>query len=147
HYFKDIPEVLNEIKVKHPDVVFTYGQPLGVQPRLTNIINDRLKETHVFPHSDAKLLVVGRCSYNPQTKIDISAITETLYDTKKYVNVETCQLATCKTSFEDALESTLDKRNSQIYIAPHIWFTGVIEKHTESNVKNHKSHSDTIVCE
>lgn len=147
HYFKDIPEVLNEIKVKHPDVVFTYGQPLGVQPRLTNIINDRLKETHVLPHSDAKLLVVGRGSYNPQTKIDISAITETLYETTPFDDVEACYLAACEPSFEDALESALYEGHSQIYIAPYLWFTGVLEKHIESTVQNHKSNSDIIVCE
>lgn len=146
HYFKDIPKEIDEIKAEHPEVEFTYGKPLGVQPRLTHILNDRIEETNVTPHDDAKLLVVGRGSYNPQTKIDISAIGNTLSETTEFKNIEVCYLAACEPSFESALEAALKEEHSQIFIAPYLWFTGVLERHIESTVNAHNTNSEIIVC-
>ncbi|MEB8068527.1 MULTISPECIES: sirohydrochlorin chelatase [Mammaliicoccus] len=146
HYFKDIPNEIDEIKKKHPEVTFTYGKPLGVQPRLSAILNERIQETNISIKKDAKLLVVGRGSYNPQTKIDITAIGKALYETTEFENVEVCYLAACEPSFEDALQVALQAEHSQIFIAPYLWFTGVLERHIEKTAKEHNMNSDIIVC-
>ncbi|MEB7779890.1 sirohydrochlorin chelatase [Mammaliicoccus fleurettii] len=146
HYFKDIPNEIDEIKKKHPEVTFTYGKPLGVQPRLSAILNERIQETNISIKKDAKLLVVGRGSYNPQTKIDITAIGKALYETTEFENVEVCYLAACEPSFEDALQVALQAEHSQIFIAPYLWFTGVLERHIEKTAKEYNMNSDIIVC-
>lgn len=147
HYFKDIPNEIDEIKKSYPEVTFTYGEPLGVQPRLTAILKARIEETNVSLKEDAKLLVVGRGSYNPQTQIDISAIGNALNETTEFENVEVCYLAACEPSFEDALQRALQAEHSQIFIAPYLWFTGVLERHIEKTVKEYNTKSDIIVCE
>lgn len=147
HYFKDIPAELDEAKQHHPELTFTYGQPLGVQSRLTHILKERIDETNVVPHDDAKILVVGRGSYNPQTKIDIEAIAHELGNITGFKDIDVCYLAACKPSFEDALSSALDSEYSQIFIVSYIWFTGVLEKHIRQTVDVSKEHGDIILCD
>lgn len=147
HYFKDIPKEIDEIKTQYPEVTFTYGEPLGVQPRLTGILKERIEETKVAIQEDAKLLVVGRGSYNPQTKIDITAIGQALYESTAFKNVEVCYLAACEPSFEEALQDALHEEYSQVFIAPYLWFTGVLERHIEQTATEHNTKSDIIVCE
>ncbi|WP_323703792.1 sirohydrochlorin chelatase [Mammaliicoccus sp. Dog046] len=146
HYFKDIPNEIDKIKTQYPNITFTYGEPLGVQSRLTAILKERIQETQVDINSDAKLLVVGRGSYHAQTKRDISSIGETLYETTSFNDVDVCYLAACEPSFEDALQQALQAEHSQIFIAPYLWFTGVLERHIEKTAQTYNSNSEIIVC-
>ena len=45
HLKEDIPEILEKKKEKHPDVNILMAQPLGADPRIGDIIKDRIKET------------------------------------------------------------------------------------------------------
>lgn len=146
HYFDDIPKEIREIEGKHPQIKFIYGEPLGVQSRLTNILKERIEETNIFPNKDAKVLVVGRGSYNPQTQIDITSISQSLYESTRFQEIDVCYLAACSPSFENALESAVDAGHSQIFIVPYLWFTGVLERHIESIVKSRKSVSKIVLC-
>lgn len=146
HYYNDIPKELDEINEKYPHIEFSYGEPLGVQPRITNILNERIEETNVQPKNDAKLLVVGRGSYNPQTQVDITSIGEALSQTTKFNHVEVCYLAACKPSFEDALKASLDAGHSQVFIAPYLWFTGVLERHIEKQIAHTAIDREVVLC-
>ncbi|WP_411843093.1 sirohydrochlorin chelatase [Salinicoccus sp. HZC-1] len=146
HYFNDIPEEMQRIKAKLPNIKFLYGKPLGVQSRLTNILKERIEETEIRPKRDAKVLVVGRGSYNPQTQIDITTIAQSLYKSTGFQDVDVCYLAACSPSFEDALGSAVDSGHSQIFIVPYLWFTGVLERHIESAVKSRQTDARIVLC-
>lgn len=146
HYFSDIPEEMNIIKEKHPHINFLYGRPLGVQPRLTNILKERIDETEIQKNEDVKVLVVGRGSYNPQTKIDISSIGQALKVSAGFNYVDVCYLAACRPSFEEALQQSIEAGHSQIFIVPYLWFTGVLEKYIEETVHNHALDKQIVLC-
>lgn len=146
HYYKDIPEVIEELRLRYPFVPFIYGKPLGVQERLSHILVERLKDTNIDVKEDAKILIVGRGSYNPQTKKDISLIAEQFKNRTGFKDVETCYLAACKPSFEESLERAIDDERSQIFIVPYLWFTGVLERHIEKTARETNNESDIIVC-
>lgn len=44
HIRKDIPEEINEYLEKHPDITVTMGKTLGADPRLADILADRIRE-------------------------------------------------------------------------------------------------------
>ncbi|WP_020007151.1 sirohydrochlorin chelatase [Salinicoccus albus] len=146
HYYNDIPKELDAINEKYPHIEFSYGKPLGVQHRITNILNERINETNVQPNSDAKLLLVGRGSYNPQTQADITSIGDVLRQTTGFNHVRECYLAACHPSFEDTLGDSLEAGHSQIFIVPYLWFTGVLERHMESTVKDRNTRDSIILC-
>ncbi|MCD8834470.1 sirohydrochlorin chelatase [Staphylococcus arlettae] len=147
HYFKDIPQAITTIQQQYPHVSFTYGQPLGVQSRLTQILQTRINETAIPINEDAQILVVGRGSYNPQTQVDITAIAQELQTLLPVNNIEVCYLAACQPSFEDALTEALVSEYSQIFIVPYIWFTGILERHIAQTVETTKSSSDIVLCD
>lgn len=146
HYFNDIPDEMNTVKEKHPHINFLYGKPLGVQTNLINILKERIQETGIRKNEDAKVLVVGRGSYNAQTKIDISSIGQGLKESTEFNYVDVCYLAACSPSFEMALQKSLEAGHSQIFLVPYLWFTGVLEKYIEEKVKNHNTDKQVVLC-
>ena len=146
HYYKDIPVEIERIKTHFPDIKINYGKPLGVQKRLTEILKQRLEEREITPNTDAKLLVIGRGSYNPQTKQDFSIIKSQLSEMFPSKSIEVCYLAACEPLFEDALDRLVNAGHSQIFILPYIWFTGILDQHIADVVNAYQLKSDIILA-
>jgi len=146
HYFKDIPEEVNRIKANYPHISFTYGEPLGVQERFTDVLVDRLVETGFSGNSDSKILLVGRGSHSPQTKLDIGNIAASL-QTKTNIPVDCCFLAACKPSFEQGMQWSIEESYSEIFVVPYLWFTGVLMQSMETYIsKIDKKGKSVILC-
>ncbi|UJL47713.1 sirohydrochlorin chelatase [Virgibacillus sp. NKC19-16] len=147
HYYSDIPEEVNRAKEKYSSITFTYGQPLGVQDRFIDVLAERIKETHIPVNPDAKILLVGRGSRNPQTKRDMERIGGKLQTRMKFSRVDVCFLAACNPSFEEAIQSSLTKAHSQIFIVPYLWFTGVLMHYLEEKISElNNSNKDVLLC-
>ena len=146
HYYKDIPVEIEHIKTQFPNIKINYGKPLGVQKRLTEILKQRLEERKITPNTDAKLLVIGRGSYNPQTKQDFSIIKSQLSEMFPSQSIEVCYLAACEPLFEDALDRLVNAGHSQIFILPYIWFTGILDQHIADVVSAYQLKSDIILA-
>ncbi|MFZ3577475.1 sirohydrochlorin chelatase [Virgibacillus sp. DJP39] len=149
HYFKDIPDEVNRAKARHSHISFTYGEPLGMQDRFIEILTDRISETKVVPNLDAKLLLVGRGSRNPETKKIIKEIGQKLKAKTSFNSIDVCFLAACEPSFEQTLQSSLKKDHSQIFIVPYLWFTGVLMNYILDKVKkSNQNHPDieVVLC-
>lgn len=146
HYYKDIPEEIERMKAQFPNVKINYGKPLGVQKRLTEVLKQRIEERKITPNADAKLLVIGRGSYNPQTKQDFSVIKSQLSEMFPSKSIEVCYLAACEPLFEDALDRLVNEGHSQIFILPYIWFTGILDQHIANVVSAYQFKSDIILA-
>lgn len=146
HYYKDIPVEIEHIKTQFPNIKINYGKPLGVQKRLTEILKQRLEKCKITPNADAKLLVIGRGSYNPQTKQDFSIIKSQLSEMFPSQSIEVCYLAACEPLFEDALDRLVNAGHSQIFILPYIWFTGILDQHIADVVHAYQLKSDIILA-
>ncbi|EQB38591.1 MULTISPECIES: sirohydrochlorin chelatase [Virgibacillus] len=145
HYYQDIPEIINQQKAMYPHVSFSYGQPLGVQNRLTSILAERIKETNRPIDPNAKVFVVGRGSSNPQTKKDMEAIADRLQAFIGVDQVEACYLAACDPSFETMLEKAVAGESAQIIIVPYIWFTGFLTRFMNEKVAELDNHGKEIL--
>ena len=44
HIKEDIPEMLANLKETHPDVTVRFGRPIGADPRVAEILTDRIAE-------------------------------------------------------------------------------------------------------
>ncbi len=45
HVLEDLPEEMNQAKKRYPDLEMTMGQPLGVHPKLGEIVCERVAES------------------------------------------------------------------------------------------------------
>lgn len=147
HYFKDIPKEIQRNQQLYPHVKVSYGKPLGVQQRLTEILHQRIEETQMTPNIDAKVLIVGRGSYNPQTQKDLSTIKAQLQDININLDIEVCYLAACGPSFEEALQDAVNKAHSQIFVVPYLWFTGILERHIATTIDDYQVEHGIVLCD
>ncbi|MGP4107591.1 sirohydrochlorin chelatase [Virgibacillus sp. L01] len=147
HYFNDIPEEINRAKVRHSHITFTYGKPLGMQDRFIEILAERIKQTNVPAVSDAKLLLVGRGSRNPETKKVIEDIGQKLQVKTNFNSVNVCFLAACDPSFEQMLQTSLKENHSQIFIVPYLWFTGILMNYIRDKVNELETYKEVVQCQ
>lgn len=45
HVTKDIPEIIEQARAKHPDVEFHYTEPLGISKKIVQVIRDRIESS------------------------------------------------------------------------------------------------------
>ncbi|NBJ69835.1 MULTISPECIES: sirohydrochlorin chelatase [Clostridia] len=148
HYYHDIPQVIAQQKALYPAVSFSYGQPLGVQDRIIQILAERIDEAIPEKSPDMKILLIGRGSSNLQTVIDIETIVCKLKRITTLHYIEACYLAACEPSFDKKLQATITEKNSQIVLVPYIWFTGFLMRHIHKKVTEFRGiEKEIVVCQ
>ncbi|MFC7062586.1 sirohydrochlorin chelatase [Halobacillus seohaensis] len=146
HYYKDIPSEIEDAKVRHPHINFVYGEPLGVQDRLVDILVQRIQETNVTRLPNAHILLVGRGSRNPETKQSIELIAQKLQGKVTGSTVDVCYLAACSPSFEEGLQGIKGKK--QTFVIPYLWFTGVLMNSMQKKINEVKQlEQQVILCQ
>ncbi|MYL48743.1 sirohydrochlorin chelatase [Halobacillus litoralis] len=137
HYFKDIPHEIEKAEAIYPDISITYGQTLGVQERITDVLVDRLKELPTEMDESANVLLVGRGSRHPDTKTSIEWIAGELKEKGRIRHIQTCYLAALSPRFPDEFEESLSNYSKTI-VVPYLWFTGLLYDSLEKSVVNAK---------
>ncbi|QAS51042.1 sirohydrochlorin chelatase [Halobacillus litoralis] len=125
HYFKDIPEKIERAEARFPHIEFSYGEPLGVQERIVDVLVDRIQQTGAVIDTETNVLLVGRGSRHPDTKTSIERIARLLKEKTGAPSVEVCYLAALSPSFEEGLKESVN-HNEKTIVVPYLWFTGVL---------------------
>ncbi|AQQ53578.1 sirohydrochlorin chelatase [Planococcus lenghuensis] len=148
HYYKDIPEEIGRAKARHPQVRFQYGEPLGVQDRIVDILVERIEETKAFRHSDALVLLVGRGGRNPEIPRSIEEIAGKLQAKLAVSKVNTCYLAACPPSFDEGLQEAVKGGKPQVIVVPYLWFTGLLMRSMEKKINSLSTkNQEFILCQ
>ncbi|UFT98044.1 sirohydrochlorin chelatase [Radiobacillus kanasensis] len=141
HAYYDIPLVIHSLQQHYPTVTFSYGRPIGVQERIIDVLEERLNQ--VEQNTKALVLLVGRGSYHPETKVDINRIADKLRRRVSF-QIRTCFLAAIKPSFEDALAEA-SSRNTSIIVLPYLWFDGLLIRSMQEEMAP-LSHKGIMLC-
>ncbi len=145
HYYKDIPDEIDKARNHYPNTSFVYGQPLGVQDRIVDVLVERLEEADIAHQTNANILLVGRGSRNPETKRDIETIAQKLKTKLKIAEVDVCYLAAISPTFEEGLNSSLKKSGSQTFVVPYLWFTGILIQSMQKQINELRNADEEIV--
>lgn len=143
HYFEDIPEEVDKAKVRYPQVEFSYGEPLGVQDRIVDVLVDRIHQLDTAIDTETNLLLVGRGSRHPDTKTSIEEIASLLAEKTGVPRVDTCYLAALSPRFEEGLQASLDK-NGKTIVIPYLWFTGILIQAMEQKIKQAQEENHDV---
>ncbi|WP_281657977.1 sirohydrochlorin chelatase [Halobacillus sp. Cin3] len=133
HYYKDIPEEIDQISVLYPDLTFSYGEPLGVQPSIIKALAERLHGTDIPVQKGTNILLVGRGSRHPDTPEAVEKIAKLLKEEINYSHVEVCYLAALSPRFPEAFHRSTVSYEHTI-VLPYLWFTGVLMEEIEAEV-------------
>ncbi|WP_079530448.1 sirohydrochlorin chelatase [Halobacillus hunanensis] len=148
HYYKDIPKEISHAQLRYPHVDFVYGQTIGVQDRVVDVLVQRTRETKVVPHVDANILLVGRGSRHQETKESIEQIAWKLQRKMNAAKISVSYLAACSPSFEEGLQASLREGWSQTFVVPYLWFTGVLIRSMQEKINEiEQTDRQVVLCQ
>ncbi|MDZ5473009.1 sirohydrochlorin chelatase [Bacillus sp. 31A1R] len=139
----DIPVEMEKGKKKFPYIQFRYGEPLGSDPIVANIILSRLEEKDFLNNTEETLLLVGHGSRNPQAQSEFEKLASNLRE-QLIASVHTSYLKT-EPFYGDVLDELVHPFK-KIYILPHLLFTGGFQKEIEETCRKFKN-SDLVLCD
>lgn len=145
HANEDIPLEIKEGKKKYPHIVFTYGRPFGIHPKIIDSLYDRIIEQRVPVEKDARVLLIGRGSSDPAVEHDLNEVASLLGEKYSFRQVETCFLYGAGKSFNAALED-VRKHTEQVFIIPYLLFTGILLKGIEKQIAIFAKEHQLILC-
>ncbi|WP_079479026.1 sirohydrochlorin chelatase [Halobacillus salinus] len=144
HYYKDVPDELEKAMRRFPDVAFQYGEPLGVQERIIDVLVERIESASTHTGQEKSVLLVGRGSRNPETKEAIESMARRIEQKIAGVVTDVCYLAACEPSFEEGLETALAREKSETIVVPYLWFTGILLQSMQKKVTELQEDHPTL---
>ncbi|MDV6377828.1 sirohydrochlorin chelatase [Sporosarcina sp. GW1-11] len=146
HANVDIPSELQEVMNNYPEIPVYYGDPIGVDPRMVDVLIERLHETTEVIPQDSTILLIGRGSSDPATKEDFSKTQRIFQEKTGLQHVSIGFLAACGPFFEDELTRLLEAKPTNLYILPYLLFTGILLKTIERTVKKLETTTAIHLC-
>ncbi|MFT9601111.1 sirohydrochlorin chelatase [Mesobacillus sp.] len=132
HANVDIPKELVRVKQKYPEIEIFYGQPLGVNESILEIVLDRLKEKGFSGMKSETILLVGHGSRDPLAAEEFEKMADRVQE-KVLTKADTGYITTQPFFGEKLLESD---SSSKIYILPFLLYTGGFTAKIEETVEN-----------
>lgn len=142
----DIPTELQEVMKAYPHIPLYYGDPIGVDSRMVDVLIDRLHETSDVIPNDATVLIIGRGSSDPATLEDFAEIQRLFQEKTGLLHVSVGYLAACEPHYEDELSKLLEKNPKDLYILPYLLFTGILMKTIERTVRKLETNTVIHLC-
>lgn len=145
HAKHDIPNMLQQIMKKYPHVRLVYGETLGVDERIVEVLIKRLHAVR-DSNENGKVLLVGRGSSDEAIPTYFSQITD-IFKQKTGINdVQVCYLAACEPRFEQALHDIVEQQPKDIYVLPYLLFPGFLMNYMKKFIEDIHSSSSIHLC-
>ncbi|MFI5303313.1 MAG: sirohydrochlorin chelatase [Nitrospiria bacterium] len=135
HSKTEIPEVINEARMRFPHVEYRYGTPLGIHPSLLKMLNVRVELAQQSVPSIAReetaVLIIGRGSSDPDANGDLHKVSRLFWEEHRYGWVETCFIGVTQPDLPSGIKRCVQLGAKRIIAIPYIFFTGVMIKRIE----------------
>lgn len=148
HAKEDIPNELNRVRNRFPEVEMVYGRPIGVHHHMIDILMERLQETGEELNSESMVLLIGRGSSDPDVKRDLSQIAQLLKEKAGLSRVDICYLTAAEPDLEQGLRAAKQSPYRKLFIIPYLLFTGILMNTIQKTIKNDDAngHKEFILC-
>lgn len=145
HAKKDIPNELAKLSALFPEIEISYGEPIGVHPKMVQPLLERIEETGETVTTNSMVLLIGRGSSDPDVKRDLNKIAA-MFEEKTNIYVETCFLTAAEPSLDQGLEAAGKSRFDKVFVIPYLLFTGILMKHIQKVIANHPNSGKFHLC-
>ncbi|WP_332691201.1 sirohydrochlorin chelatase [Halalkalibacter lacteus] len=158
HAKVDIPEEINEMKRKYPDVTFSYGRPIGIDSTVIKIVKDRLrasgmnisnKRPKYEEREPISILLVGRGSSDPDQTSDLMKIARLVWEYTPVNEVDVCFLAATRPNVDEGIARMNRLPNDKVYVVPYLLFTGILMKGLQKQLDewSKQTKKDFVLCD
>jgi sirohydrochlorin ferrochelatase len=146
HANVDIPAELERVRQKYPEIQIIYGEPLGVNETILEIVMDRLKKQGFTGINSETILLVGHGSRDPLAAVEFEKLAGRVRG-DVHSKVDTGYITTQPFYGEKLLESD---SSSKVYILPFLLYTGGFTAKIEETVNNllvQFPEKEIVLCE
>jgi sirohydrochlorin cobaltochelatase len=130
HVKNDVPAAIRVARSRFPAISIRYGAPLGVQPEMLAVIDDRLREVEEsappFPRERTAILVVERGSNDPDANAEVFHLARMIWEGRGFGWVEPAFVGITRPSLEEGLDRCVTLGAERIIVLPYFLFTGVL---------------------
>ena len=148
HANVDIPTILEAVKEKHQDVDIRYGEPIGINSIMAEIIEERLFAKGFTGTKEEGILLVGHGSRDPLAAGEFEKL-QVMLQEKMASSVHTAYITTSP-SYEEKVPELLNSSLGTVYLLPYLLFTGGFAVKMEERIKEFSRLSfqqEIVVCE
>jgi sirohydrochlorin ferrochelatase len=146
HANVDIPDELERVRQKYPEIKIFYGEPLGVNETILEIVLDRLKKQGFTGMNSEAILLVGHGSRDPLAAEEFEKLAGRVRETVQS-KVDTGYITT-QPFYGEKLVAT--DTSAKKYILPFLLYTGGFTAKIEETVENimiQYPAKETVLCE
>lgn len=128
HLKNDGPATLARARQRHPEVAFTMGRDLGIDPAVLAVAEDRIRAALPPGHDPETtgVALVGRGSSDPDACGDLYKVARLLADGRGIGMVEPAFAGVAQPDLPAALERLRRLGARTIVVAPFLLFTGIL---------------------
>lgn len=142
HAVHDIPLELEKQRALYSDVIISYGEPIGISARMSQLLLDKIKETN-SSSTNLHIVIVGRGSSMLEVKEQLGRVVSVVEE--QYDNVSTCFLTACEPFFEETLYNVLQYKHSTVVVIPYLIFSGILTRTIEKTVVRMSNPNSNVI--
>jgi sirohydrochlorin cobaltochelatase len=148
HAKNDVPAAIAVARERHPTVSIRYGAPLGVQPEMLEVVDERLHEAEQqappFPRERTAVLVVERGSSDPAANAEVFQLARLTWEGRGYGWVEPCFIGITRPSLHEGLARCVALGAERVVVLPYFLFTGVLVRRIATVVAEQAAALPTV---
>ncbi len=138
HVKSDIPLHVQAARKRHAGVRFTQGTPIGLHPKVLEILDDRVREAlrggAERPGEETAVLLVGRGSSDPDANGDLAKLGRLFWEGRSYLSLDTAYCGVSRPLVPDGLRRLARFRPKRILVVPYLFFAGVLEERLRADI-------------
>jgi sirohydrochlorin ferrochelatase/(2Fe-2S) ferredoxin len=138
HVKSDIPLHIQTARTRYPHVRFAEGAPIGLHPRVLEILEDRVGDAQrsARPRADTEtsLLLVGRGSSDPDANSDLVKLARLFWEGRAFAAVEAAFCGVTRPLVAEALRLLARARPRRIVVIPYLFFAGVLDERLRAEI-------------
>lgn len=125
HAKRDVPELLEAARERHPGVHFSQAGHLGCHPSLIELSVARYREmVAAFPPEKRLLLLIGRGSYDATANAEMAQFARLRFEAEPVGWYEVAFTAMAAPSLEQAIPVVAAMPFEEVVVQPHLLFAG-----------------------
>jgi sirohydrochlorin ferrochelatase len=145
HIKEDIPEALEPLREKYPQVSVVIAPAFGVQERIVDAISELVNATVGKVNAADSVLLVGRGSSDPAIHEAFAEIKAGLGKRLGVSRVDVCFLAATTPLFAEGIEKVSSHAAGRVLVVPYLLFAGLLLGEVEREVRKRKRAGQDIL--
>jgi sirohydrochlorin cobaltochelatase len=138
HVKSDIPMHVQAARKRHPSVRFAQGTPIGLHPKVLEILYDRVREAiRDRPEralEETAVLLVGRGSSDPDANGDLAKLARLFWEGRGYAALDTAFCGVSRPLVPEGLRRLARFRPKRIVVIPYLFFAGVLAERLRADL-------------